>query len=69
MEKPKAQEFPVGKARESLKKCPKIVKDYVTLLETTLGRQYQITAKAIAKMRELAAIEQMAREMEKNEPN
>lgn len=44
--------FDERKAKEELKKCPKIVRDYVNLLELHLERQKELTAKAIGKLRE-----------------
>ena len=44
--------FDERKAKDELKKCPKIVRDYVKLLEYHLDIQKQLTAKAIGKLRE-----------------
>lgn len=42
--------FDVYKAKEELKGCPKIVRDYVKLLEQHLDKQKQLTAKAVGKL-------------------
>lgn len=44
--------FDERKAKDKLKECPKIVRDYVKLLEYRLDIQKQLTAKAIGKLRE-----------------
>jgi hypothetical protein len=41
-------------AKEELKKCPKIVRDYVKLLNETLKNQQDLTQKAIGKLRGLS---------------
>lgn len=46
--------FDDKKAKEVLKTCPKVVRDYVRLLEEALKRQQELTAKAITKIRELS---------------
>jgi len=43
--------FDEKKAEAELKKCPKIVMDYVKLLKESRDRWQQLTNKAIAKMR------------------
>lgn len=59
----------IRNAKAAVKKTQKIVRDYVAFLETTLANQYRISALAVAKMRELAAIEKQARAEMENEPN
>lgn len=44
--------FDERKAKEEIKKCPKIIRDYVKLLEENLERQKQLTALAIGKLKE-----------------
>jgi len=39
-------------AKQELKNCPKIVRDYVKLLEECLKNQQDLTSKAISKLRE-----------------
>lgn len=46
--------FDDRKAEAELKKCPKIVRDYVKLLKESNERWQQLTNKAISKMREEA---------------
>lgn len=44
--------FDENRAKTELKNCPKIVRDYVKLLEECLKKQQELTAKAIGKLRE-----------------
>ena len=44
--------FDENKAKQELKNCPKVVRDYVKLLEECLKNQQDLTAKAISKLRE-----------------
>lgn len=46
--------FDDRKAEEELKKCPKIVRDYVKLLKEHMNLQSELTAKAIDKIRQLS---------------
>lgn len=47
---PQVKQFDVYKAKEELKRCPKIVRDYVKLLEGHLEKQRELTGKAIGKL-------------------
>ena len=49
---PQANNFDVYKAEEELKKCPKIVRDYVKLIKKHWENQKQLTALAIKKLRD-----------------
>lgn len=44
----------VNKAKEELKKCPKIVREYVDALERSNDRWKEINKKALKKLRELS---------------
>lgn len=44
--------FDDRKAEEELKKCPKIVRDYVKLLKESNNRRMDLLKKAISKLRE-----------------
>lgn len=44
--------FDERKAKQELRKCPKIVRDYVKLLEESNERWKELTNKAIKKLRE-----------------
>lgn len=44
--------FDEHKAKEELKKCPKIVRDYFKLLNKSLERQKDLTKLAINKLKE-----------------
>lgn len=46
--------FNEKKAKEEIKKCPKIVRDYVKLLQYSLSSQQLLTAKAIGKLQCIA---------------
>ena len=48
------QEFDKRKAEEELKKCSKLVRDYVALLEKNHAAQEELTRQAIKKLKELA---------------
>lgn len=45
--------FNETKAKEALKKCPKIVRDYVELLQKHLKNKEELIALAINKLREI----------------
>lgn len=46
--------FDVNKAEEEIKKCHKIVSDYVKLLKEQVEHQKKLTTKAILKIKEQA---------------
>ena len=46
--------FNEQKAKDELKKCPKIVRDYFKLINEAYERQIQLTNHAISKIRELS---------------
>lgn len=46
--------FDDKKAEEELKKCPKIVRDYVKLLKENYRRQEDLTKLAIKKLKEIS---------------
>lgn len=48
------KQFDVHKAKQELKECPKIVRDYVKLLEEHNQRWKELAQKAIAKIREIS---------------
>jgi len=48
------QEFDIRQAEEELKKCPKIVREYVRILKDCYEREKQLTHDAIKKIKELA---------------
>ena len=52
----KVKELDTDKAKQELKQCPKIVRDYVKSLEYHLDIKQDIINKAIAKIRELSKI-------------
>lgn len=45
------KQFDEQKAKEELKKCPKIVRDYVKLIEQSRDNWKDLTHKAISKLR------------------
>lgn len=53
-DKPIVKVFDVRAAEEALKHCPKIVRDYVSLLQGNLEHQKELTTSAMRKIRELA---------------
>lgn len=44
--------FDTKKAKQELKKCPKIVRQYVDLLQDSLDRQIELTNIAIKKLKD-----------------
>ncbi len=44
----------VHKAKDEVKKCPKIVRDYVKALERSLENNQALVSKCIGKIRELS---------------
>lgn len=48
----RVENFDDRKAKEELKKCPKIVRDYVKLLEKSIESWKDITNKCIKKLRD-----------------
>ncbi len=46
--------FNTVKVKDELKKCPKIVRDYVKLLKESLERQKELTNKAINKLKQIS---------------
>ena len=51
---PTVVNFDEQKALEELKKCPKIVRDYVKLIKQHWDNQKDLTNKAISKLKELS---------------
>lgn len=49
-----AKQFDITKAKQELKNCPKIVQDYVKLLEQHNKRWKELTQKAIVKIRKIS---------------
>ena len=48
---PNVKQFDETRAKQELKSCPKIVRDYVKLLNEHYDRQKDLTAKAIGKLK------------------
>lgn len=51
---PTVKPFDVDKAKKELKDCPKIVRDYVKLLEKHNQKWKELTQKSISKIKELS---------------
>jgi len=64
---PKIVQFDDQKAKQELKKCPKIVRDYVKLILDHWERQKELTAKAIGKLRNKTQPDQPTESMNKKE--
>ncbi len=53
----KVKSFDVLDAKEELKKCPRIIRDYVRVLEDTIERQKDLINKTIKRIEELSKSE------------
>ena len=51
---PQVKQFDEALAKQELKKCPKIVQDYLKLIQNHYEKQKELTALAISKLREMS---------------